>query len=641
MFKIRVKIFLSRLQLFTLIIFSTAASAQTKHEIKGMFIQAESYYLFGEYELANPIYLSIASFLPDNNNINYKIGNCYLNIPDEKSKAIGFLEKAVRNCNYNANPNKFKEKRAPLDAYFSLGKAYLINNELEKAISTFKIFQNLVETAQDNTSIKNIEYVDQQILACQNAMKFEESPVNINKNKLPPEFSQGSINEDPVVSYDGNTIAYTERRGLSNAIFYSTKVRGKWQPPVEITYELNAGEDCSTSCLNNDGTELYLYKEDMEDGNIYSSRFINGKWNPIQKLNNNVNTKYYESHASISEDGRKLYFTSNRGNGSDLDIYISEKDPSTNDWSLPINLGKVINTPYNEDTPFILKNDSVLYFSSEGHTTMGGYDIFRSVRRGGKWSEPENLGYPINTTDDDKFFEPVDDGLNAYYSMPTAYKKRDIYFVGLGVPATELMFRITGTLSLNDSIQKPDENNEIYVFDIETGDTLDVVSVENVSGNYNLNVNQGNYRLKFTGPDYMSRIIDTLLTRNNPDTLITLNVILDKQVFERIDLTQIPEVSNVDSSILVTNMQVNDLTDENVPDSDVLYYTVQVMALYNPVDIRYFKYINDIRVMYNENDLFYRYTTGQFATKEEAIARKNELIKKGYPDDLWVKKVSR
>ena len=114
---------------------------------------------------------------------------------------------------------------------------------------------------------------------------------------------------------------------LVNAIFFSKKERGIWQPPIEITAELNAGEDCSSCSLNSDGTELFLYKTDNYDGAIYSSNYVNGAWTPIKKLNKNINTKFYESHASISADGKKLYFTSNREGGQgNLDIYVSEKD---------------------------------------------------------------------------------------------------------------------------------------------------------------------------------------------------------------------------------------------------------------------------------------------------------------------------
>ena len=112
-------------------------------------------------------------------------------------------------------------------------------------------------------------------------------------------------------------------------------------------------------------------------------------------------------------------------------------------------------------------------------------------------------------------------------------------------------------------------------------------------------------------------------------------------VYAKINLNEIPKVAEIDPSKLIKNLKVNDLNDENINDSDILYYTVQVMALYNPVDVSYFKYIPDIRVMYNEQDKFYRYTTGIFQTKEEAFALKSELIRKGYPDDLFIKKVSK
>ena len=171
-------------------------------------------------------------------------------------------------------------------------------------------------------------------------------------------------------------------RGKANALFFSKKERGKWQKPFDITAELYAGDDCSSCSLNADGTELFLYKTDTYDGALYSSNFVNGNWTPIKKLNGFINTKYYESHAAVSADGKKLYFTSNRegGQGS-LDIYVSEKD-STGDWGPAVNLGTMINTPFNEDTPFITENNSELFFSSEGHNTMGGYDNFKSQKTG-------------------------------------------------------------------------------------------------------------------------------------------------------------------------------------------------------------------------------------------------------------------
>ncbi len=641
MFAIRMKNNLLRLLFLTLFFLSLPSFPQSVKELKNIFIQAESHYLFEEYELANPLYLSLLAFYPDNCNLLYKIGNCYLNIPDEKVNAIEYLEKSVKNASYNSKSEQFKEKRAPLDAYFSLGRAYMINNELEKAINTFELFKKLVKESTQKEEMLNIDFVDQQIQACKNAIELINNPAKIDKSKLPDYFDQGSVNENPVISFDGNTIAFTEKRGLSNAIYYSKRENGKWQPPVEITSEINAGEDCSTCSLNNDGTELFLYKDDNKDGNIYSTTYQDGRWSPIKKLNRNINTKFFESHAAISCDGKKLYFTSNREDGTNLDIYVSEKDAS-GDWGPANKLPDIINTPFNEDTPFITISDTILYFASEGHYSMGGFDIFRSIRKGDSWTKPENLGYPINTTDDDRFYCPFNNGLNAYYAISTDYKKKDIFYIGYGVPAIDQIFKISGNVSLADSLSLPDESNRIFMINLITGDTVKTIFPQSGSGFYSVETPPGHFRLVYTGINYISVNIDTLLDQNTPSNVLSLNVTLQKESspveYEKIELEKAPR-AEADTATLIKDLKVADLADENVPDSDVLYYTVQVMALKNPVDVSYFKNIPDIKVMYNDVDKFYRYTTGRFATREEALSWRAELIRKGYPNDIFVKKV--
>jgi hypothetical protein len=644
----RVKTYRLTTQLLTLVIFSVAASAQSTKEMKEIFAQAESYYLYEEYELANQLYILLEN--PDNLNVNYKIGTCYLNISDEKEKAIPYLESAVKNATYDAKSSSFKEKRAPLDSYFYLAKAYLINNELEKGLNTLQNFRNLAKETESKGGMENVDFVDQQIRACKIAMGFKENPVSISKKILGADFSQGSMNENPAVSFDGNTIVYTERRGLVNVILFSKKIRGTWQTPVEITGQLNAGEDCSSCSLNMDGTELYLYKNDNFDGNIYTSKFVNDEWTPIIKLNKNINTKFYESHASVSADGKKLYFTSNRDGGSgSLDIYVSEKD-LLGDWGVAVNLGNKINTPYNEDTPFITQNDSVLYFCSEGHISMGGYDIFKSTRSETSWGTPSNLGFPINSTDDDRFFQPSNNGQNAYYSITTDYKKKDIFYLGMGSDITQT-YEILGKFSLKDTVATFDNYYTIHLINKVSGDTLDVGYPNKFTGQYNFIVSPGAFKLVYSGLGYLSWSIDTTIIQDNPASAIVLDVILERDtafvfkvppvIYDKINLENIPVVSAIDSSILIRNMNVTDLNDINVKDSDVLYYTIQVMALHNPVDVSYFKRISDMKVMYHENDGFYRYTSGRFATREEAAAWRLELIRKGYSDQIFIKKVSK
>jgi tetratricopeptide (TPR) repeat protein len=269
MIKVRANIFCRVLQLISLAGFSFVSSAQSNAEKRKTFTEAESFSLFDQSELANPLYLLLDK--PDNYNIQYKIGTCYLRIDGEKEKAIPFLESAVKHASYDAKVTSFREKRAPLDAYFFLGKAYMINNQLDKALSTFEVFKKITGEVKEKESMRNASYIDQLIEACKTARSYQDKPIAMSSDLVSPGFSQGSINEDPAVSFDGNSIVYTERRGMVNAILYSKKLRGKWQPPIEITSQIKAGDDCSSCSLNKDGTLLFLYKTDNYDGNIYTS----------------------------------------------------------------------------------------------------------------------------------------------------------------------------------------------------------------------------------------------------------------------------------------------------------------------------------------------------------------------------------
>jgi hypothetical protein len=633
-------------QLLVLITLSTVSQAQSASEKRKIFIQAETYLLYEEYELANPLFLQLES--PNNMNIKYKIGSCYLNIPGEKEKAVPYLEDAIKDASYSAKTDNFKEKKAPLDAYFSLAKAYMINNEFDKALKTLDNFKRLVYDPSLGQNMKNLGYIDQQVQACRNAITMKERPVIFNKELLGGAFSLGAINDNAAVSFDGNTIVYTEHRGMANAIFYARKTDDKWQDPVDITRVIGAGDDCSTCSLNNDGTEIFLYKNDNWDGAIYSTEFRNGAWTQIKKLNRNINTKYYESHASISADGKRLYFTSNREGGfGNLDIYVSGKDEN-GDWGPAENLGASVNTPFNEDTPFMTENDSILYFSSEGHSSMGGYDIFRSRRSGNGWEIPLNMGFPLNTSDDDKFFQPWQNDKKAYYSLTTGYKKKEIFVLDFTGPEKPLYAEITGKISLSDTVMTFDKTFRVHLIDRVKGDTVDTSYPNKFTGNYSFTAAPGRYRLVYTGLGYLTHTIDTAILKENKQALnLDIALVRDPSMknmprkYDKLNFNEIPIVSSVDSTILIKNLHVNDVNDKNIDDSKILYYTVQVMALYNPVDMNYFKFVPDIKVMYNDQDKFYRYTTGIFQSREQAIEWKADLLRRGYPDDIFIKKVSK
>ena len=284
---------------------------------------------------------------------------------------------------------------------------------------------------------------------------------------------------------------------------------------------------------------------------------------------------------------------------------------------------------------------------------MGGFDNFKSQKIGSVWKTPTNLGFPINSTDDDKFFQPLNNGLNAYYSMTTDYKKRNIFYLGLGSADVNQSFVIRGKFSLMDTTVTFDKNYSIHLINRPSGDTLDVGFPNKYTGLYSFSVTPGEFKLVYTGIGYISQIIDTAILLDNPnpelildislnrDKSVILNVVPPPVVYDKIIFSEIPTISSIDTSILIRNMNVNDIGDKNVKDSDILYYTVQVIALHNPVDITYFKYITNMKVMYNDIDKFYRYTSGRFSTREEAYSLRLELIRKGYPEEIFIKKVSK
>jgi hypothetical protein len=408
-----------------LIIHAVSLDGQSRSNLREMFVSAEGDILFEDYAEALPKYLNLLQIYPENYNLHFRVGQCYMNTPGEKDKAIPFLETAVRNINPGYRKGRFNEKGAPYDALYFLANAWRIANDFDRALETYDLFLKDVDTEMYDTAVVRF-----QMQTCINARRMMRTPVCLVEENLGNTVNSRFSEFDPVISSDEKTILFTRELPFYDAIFWSTRTGEGWTEPVNLTPQLGIDQDYYTSSLTCDGHTLLLYRTDGYDGNIYSSELSGDRWSPVKKLNGNINTKYWESHATMSRDGRKIYFTSNRKESmGGLDIFVSERD-STGDWGPAVNLGPGINTVYNEETPFLANNDRTLFFSSRGHDNMGGYDIFRSDLDGnGRWTTPVNLGYPVNTTDDDLFFSPVGKGDRGYYSRfaGDGYGRMDIF----------------------------------------------------------------------------------------------------------------------------------------------------------------------------------------------------------------------
>ena len=395
-----------------LVAHAVSLAGQTKSSLRELFVSAEGDLLFEDYAEALPKYMSLLQIYPENYNLYYRIGQCYLNAPGEKDKAISWLETAAGHINPEYRGGKLRETGAPYDALYFLANAYRIANDFDRALETYDLFLKDVDTEKYDTALVRF-----QMQTCHNAREMMRKPVFITDRNLGSTINDRFSESNPVISNDENTLLFTRELQFYDAIFWSRNVDGQWTEPVNLTPQLGIDQDYYTSSLSADGRTLLMYRTDTYDGNIYLSRLEGDTWSKVEKLNGNVNTRYWESHATMSSDGKKLFFTSNRRESiGGLDIFVSARD-STGNWGPALNIGPGINTVYNEETPFLANNDSTLFFSSRGHFNMGGYDIFRSdMGPDGQWSAPVNIGYPLNTSDDDLFFTPVRSGDKGYHA---------------------------------------------------------------------------------------------------------------------------------------------------------------------------------------------------------------------------------
>ncbi len=469
---------------------------QPEENFRELFLYAESEFLFEEYAEALPNYLRLNQQFPDNDNINFKIGVCYLNDPYEKEKAIQYLEKAVQNINPKFKENSFKEKGAPLEAYFYLGNAYRINDQLDKAIDTYEYFIDRADPA-----LYDLVLVNEQITACKNAIELMKRPVDISMVNMGNRINTRFSDLQPVISGDESRLVYIQKQAFFDALAYSEKTNGVWSVPRILMEELQVDEDVYPTSLSYDGNTLFIYRNDDFTGNLYTSKYQNGRWSALTKLNDNINTKYWESHASMNKKGDTLYFTSNRKDGyGGLDIYYSVKG-SNNDWGLAVNLGPTVNTKYNEETPFITTDGRTLYFSSYGHYNMGGYDVLYTTKLSdGTWAVPLNAGYPINTTDDDVFFNPVQNGTFAYFPRyrEDGLGRTDIYRVEIFSKTHPRKFLVSGAVGMADGSSLT-SSVRISVIERNTGDTVAVAYADPTTGAFSFSAAAGTYDLRVEG----------------------------------------------------------------------------------------------------------------------------------------------
>lgn len=436
------------------------------------------------------IWKNLISLYPDNANYNYLAGVCQLNMNLDKKDALPYLLKALPGISKTYDPFYFDETKASLETYFYLGKAYHLNYEFDKAIEYYNKFKS--DGPKKHFLIADGE-VDHQIKISNNAKVYmaeshegEYKIYNIG-GIINSEFSDFS----PVVSLGEDILFFTSRRlrvdsanidylvpddGKYFEDIYFSLAKGKdnfgkiiWSEPHLVGISNPDGNEATISA-SADGSQLFVYQDDNGDGNIYSTILEDTIFTELNKFID-VCSPAWETHLTMTPDGNTIYFVSDREGGlGGRDIYRLKKLPN-GQWSKPMNLGAPINSKYDEDAPFIHADGVSLYFSANNDKSMGGFDIYLSqIDDDGKFSEPVNMGYPLNTVDDDVFFILNASGKRGYYSSAIAggYGEKDIYVVEFDVVQVEPIAVLKGYIRPKKGEPFPD-NILIYVTDLTEG----------------------------------------------------------------------------------------------------------------------------------------------------------------------------
>ncbi len=414
-----------------------------------------------DFNSAIVFYKQLISMDPKNPDYYYRLGFCYLNTVDKRDSSIVPFKTALFDYNKLSKKKRRKVMSNPLEIQFYLARAYRVNLMFDSAIVQLDMLSSLTKNR------KVLELINNERQYCVDGQKLINNPVNIEIINLGPVINTKYTEHTPVFSPDESELIFTSRKKLfpssepdfdneyDENIYISKKDSlGNWLTPKSLV-SINTREHEATISMSLDQKTLFIYKEE-DDGSIYYSNYdeTTDKWSAPIKLGSNINTKYRETSASLSYDRNTLFFTSDRPGGyGDLDIYMSKLMPDKT-WGPAVNLGQAINTSKDEEAPYILADGKTLYFSSKGHGGLGGYDIFKdSLTDFGTWGQPVNLGYPINSIDDDVFFFPTQDQQKAYFTSDKGsdnYGSTDIYMMRLPETNTSPFVIMTAKLSVCD-----------------------------------------------------------------------------------------------------------------------------------------------------------------------------------------------
>jgi outer membrane protein OmpA-like peptidoglycan-associated protein/tetratricopeptide (TPR) repeat protein len=499
-------------KLILLLVTITTSLNVGAQSFKSLYFKSLHYLEVYDYSAALDILLEMKELDPENCNTHFFIGNCLMNIPNREKEAIPYYEKALESLTIAykiANP---REKNAPIDAIELLGNAYHMNYEFEKAIEKYEFYGNFLSEYNEDAVRSNAR----KIRRSKNALKLVQNPVDVKIYPLETVNSEFSEYK-PLLNAQENTMFFTAKKpdGLTDNkddqgdfyehIYFSEKVGNNWTQAKLMPSPINTKKSTSALYLSADGQ--YLLSSMVNNDNnigplgrgIFESYKNGNVWTDPQIFQNKVNTSYLETSANMDLNKNMVFFVSDRDGGlGGKDLWMIKK-LDNGSWSSPQNLGEPINTEYDEESPYFHSDGKTLYFSSKGHSSIGGLDIFKSeLDKELNWSSPKNMGYPINTVNDDLSFVPTVTGNKAYFSSVRngGKGKSDIYEMILPNQEESSLAVYKGKVTNQNG--KPIKNIEVSVQNDKYYPVYKEFQINKSSGKFVFVFESGNfYNIKF------------------------------------------------------------------------------------------------------------------------------------------------
>lgn len=539
----------------------------------------------------------------------YYIALNYLKLREDRTKAIPYLENTK---------SYFYEIGLEEDYYYLLATAYHLDYRFDEAVMSYDKFLQLSSKRDKRTKV-----VQRSIDMCMDAKALVAKPAQVDIQNLGNVVNSKYSENTPVISADESVIIFNSNREGSTGgkmnqfgeldsvygyyfddIYVSIAINDNWLKPVKIGGGLNTPQHDDVVSLSPDGQRLFIYRSDsMLYGNIFYCDLMGYSWGPLRKLPAPINTKYWENSGSITADGKTFFFSSNRPGGTgdgDFDIYMVRQLPDGS-WAEAQNLGTMINTKYDEYSPFIHPDGKTLYFSSKGHNSMGGYDIFKTTLQNGEWTVPVNLGHPVNTPDDDVDFVLSGDGKRGYYSSahPGGEGEKDLYVINF---ISEYKDVSPGPVTMlkgmiNSCSGASIETASLSVSDNITGELMGIYRPNTATGKYMVIIPKGvDYRISVDADGFESTEFNIVTRKNELFKQENKNVVLcssSQNCGDKCDKGSYVEGGDGKESIAVDNGLIADESDSKKSDDKKTTANSDVFTMMMNEDISINVWSND------------------------------------------------